>query len=850
MKTTPFRPLNFFILFFLLTFSGSVKSQQTGFESGTLQIVHFPVTSAEAGKNIPVKATIDGEGQVRTCYLYFRMAGKESFENIEMLSSIDGWTGEIPAAVVTTPGVEYFISAITHSQKIVTAPAANPYNAPYRIEIGSQAPKRQPNSMSTPSAIGDFITPDSEDFLILSPEAGEVVTETEAVIAISFIGNASAIDWKHFRLYLNGKNITRKLSTKQGVLSYIPRRLPPGEYQIRLKYKQKNDSNYRQLKWTFQVESGGDSEDGTSLASNPIQGNIYVDLKNETVNDYRLETNVIGGNLRVNYAGFKVNGNFYQTSRETETSQPRNRYFIGVENKWLGFHFGDAYPRMHELMLWGKRVRGFGAHIHTGLLNVEFVTGETNRAVNGVTFSDFVLNPATGDTLYYNPNSVPPDTVNDGNLTEYTTKPANFEYVQSSTVSQYGTYQQILTGIRPSVGWGDNFQFGLSLIKAKDQVNSIDAGFNPRDNVVIGSDLLLAFDNHRFELKGSVAFSLLTEDISNGMFTKDQIDSTFDVEIPFDPAEFEKYLVINESTTPLDPTGMSSLAYHTRLKMNYFNNSFEIQYKSIGPEYNSLGNTFMRKDIRGYSISDRLRLFRNRLMVNFEMNRFEDNFFDETQPTTILQTFNVGFSLFLPRRFPQISLSWRNHNRDNGLTDPPAVDEFDQRIKNDTRDLSVNLNYNLTAMNLDHSFSMSFISSKREDGFDRTIYDIETNLKMFSLHTKFQSPLSTTISFATNENIAGGNANQYKYQMVDLRAEYRLLQDRLRCFGGLKQTSASNISPGSTLDFRRFYFQSGAAYELNEHHSAMLNGYFINYFGNGGQSYTDQIIQFRYDFRF
>jgi hypothetical protein len=837
--------MTFYILVFLAV-TVNLYSQQTNVGTELIQIVHFPVTTAEAGSNIPIKATIDGEGQAKICYIYFRAAGQTSFEHNEMLANIDGWTGEIPATVVKEPGVEYFISAITRSQSVVTMPAANPYNAPYKITIESRGtPAKRSLGRATRGAL---TTPESADFLILSPEAGETVAPTEAVIAISFIGNSKEINWKSFRLYVNGKNITKKLSTNQGVFSFIPKKLPPGEYQVLVKYKKSGSNEFSQLTWTFQVDAGSDAE--AEGATNPIYGNVYVDLKHETVSKYKLETNVVGGNLHAKYAGFNVNGNFYLTSREEEISQPRNRYFIGVESKWIGFHFGDTYPRMHELMLWGKRVRGFGAYLHTGLLNVDFVTGESNRAVKGVTFSDFVLNPATGDTLYYNPTIFPPDTVNDGNATEYAAKPAHFDYVRAMSVSQYGTYQQIVTGIRPSFGRGENFQLGFSLLKGKDQINSIEAGYNPKDNVVVGSDVLLAFDNHRFEIKGSVAFSLITSDISKGMFTKAQIDSTFEVEIPFDPAEFEKYLIINETTMPLDPRGLNSLAYQARMKMHYFNNSLEVQYKSIGPDFNSLGNSFMRKDIRGYSISDRLRLLRNRFIINFEISRFEDNFLDPDQAATILQTLNAGFSIYLPQPFPQLSVNWRDHSRDNGLREIPLEDEYDQRINNDTRDLSVNLSYNLNALDLNHILSISYISSERTDGFDRTIYNIDTNLKMASINTKFQIPLTTTFSFATNENIAGGNASQYKYQMVDMRAEYRLLDEHLRCFGGIKHTSATNTAPGITLDFRRLYFQTGAAYELNEHHSASLNGYFINYFENGGKNYMDQVLQLRYDFRF
>lgn len=821
------------------------------------QIVHFPITESPAGEVINIKATYDGNLQNSMVYLYYRTVGEASFEYIEMRPQMDGWEGEIPAEVVYEPGVEYFISAVTQSKQIITSPPQNPYNAPYRIHVDSK--QNEIVSIHSPENIPDKeeaeepkLNIEPDNFLILSPEEGQIFFTDNVIIALSFIGTSQSINWKTGRAYLNRKNITRKMRKSQGVLSFMPANLPPGNYEFIFRYKDKADKRQPEVQIKFTVLDNQQS--GRTMAvddvEKPYRGNVYFDLKQEIVSKKKLETNQFGGNLYGNYQSFKYQGKFYFTSRENDRSQPRNRFYLGVENKWFGFKWGDNNPYFNDLILYGKRVRGISAFVKTGIFNVEFVTGETQRAIKGYNNSEYVLNPSTGDTLYYNPNTSPPDTVNDGNTTDYLTKPIGFKYVMRSSI---GTYRQLLTGFRPSFGRGDNFQLGLMYLKAKDQVSSIDRGYNPQDNFVVGSDILLAYDNHRIEFRGGIAFSMTTRDISKGIYSKTMIDSVFNVDFPFDPQDMENYLIMNETTTPLDPSGMSSLAYNGKFKFNYFNNSFEFQYKSIGPEYNSLGNTYLKKDIRGFGIIDRLRLIKNRVVFNVDYSFYEDNYFPDEIPITVIRTLNLGISLFLPARFPKITLNRRTQSRDNDIEidaehNPYGIDE---RVKNINTDFSLILSYDFDLNQLKNNMNFSLMSNSRKDLFERTLYDFETELILLSLNTKYQIPLRTIVTWATNENISGDNDSRFDYNMIDIKGEYSFFEDTWKVLGGFKNIAAKNENQNTdSLTFNRLYLQAGISAIVKKLHTILFNGYLINYSDNKDQKFQDKIFQLRYDYRF
>ena len=59
--------------------------------------------------------------------------------------------------------------------------------------------------------------------------------------------------------------------------------------------------------------------------------------------------------------------------------------------------------------------------------------------------------------------------------------------------------------------------------------------------------------------------SLTTQDISTGPLTRAQVDSVFgDVDLPFDPSDYRRILILNASTFPLRPHELSSLACPSR----------------------------------------------------------------------------------------------------------------------------------------------------------------------------------------------------------------------------------------------------------------------------------------------
>jgi len=844
------------------------------------KIIHVPAVSVPADAELSVQARVDGASErVVFMRLYYKTETQDSYNYVEMLRSGAGFIGTLPAERFAPPRLEYFITAMLADRTIITHPDKNPYGNPHRVEVtgatgaGSQPaeepafPDLTPPLQQAPASLPateeaptDTTAADDEaPWLILSPEPEEVYGKDEEVmVAISFTSDfANPLDAESVHLFLDATDVTADADVSEYLFTYTTQPLAPGRHTLLANGLYKSGLELPTLSWSFVV--AGEKQKSTRTV--PLaRGRIFAESRQENISGIAFTDNNVGGSVFGQYGAIKYDARAYFTTREDSRFQPRNRFSFNLQLPVLGVTLGDTYPRFNDLILWGKRVRGIHARLHTGFFNVDVVHGETTRRVSAL--SAIAVDTTTGDTLQ------------------------NVAGLDSTFISEFGTHRQKLLGVRTSFGGGRHFQLGFNLLKVRDDTTSLAAGeFStfPQDNLVVGSDFLLAFARRRIEFRAAAAFSLISNDISTGPLSKAEIEDQFDVDLPFDPADFDKYLIINSSTTPLDPRDLTSLAYNFSLRLNFFQNNLQFGYKSIGSEYVSLGNSFLRNNLRGFYLNDRIRLFRNKLYVNLGFEDYDDNFSpdDENNPTK-LRTISTGFSIFPGQGYPNLTVNLRNHNRDNDI-DSLVIDltngfpdTTDNRENNSTQDLTVQMSYDTQLLNLNHTISLTYIASDRNDVFNASrlpgVPSTETssNVQVFSVRTRYRIPLTTTLNFARNDNKFSAGLNTFNFKMFGLRAEYRLLKERLNTYAGLNYTTASGVASTDTTtgaitsltDYKRTTFNVGSRYEFTPGHFLLFDASLISFKDNGATlnsatgvldpnpSFTDRVFRLYYEKRF
>ncbi|HBX66811.1 MAG TPA: hypothetical protein DEG32_11900, partial [Balneolaceae bacterium] len=303
---------------------------------------------------------------------------------------------------------------------------------------------------------------------------------------------------------------------------------------------------------------------------------------------------------------------------------------------WWDFEAGHVYPTMSQFTISGRRVHGLNTSLHllNENINLQFIYGELDREITN-----------QYDSLLVEDVVVGADSVVDQN------------FLLTYQEGGRGSFQRKVTGGRIGFGNEEKFQIGIQALRIQDDTTSIfnvrdyldlasssavygsnlnsddidsllanpdrldvrGGNVKPKGNLVAGADFKMGLLNNRVRLESEAVISALNNNIYDGPLTVQRAeDLGFDVnQKTADLLEQLSWLIIvneNMNTLPFRisedesgelsgnaffPTGI--LATNSELSLRYPNNNFRLQYRWIGPGFNSLANSTIRKDVAGFT---------------------------------------------------------------------------------------------------------------------------------------------------------------------------------------------------------------------------------------------------------
>jgi len=803
----------------------------TGIAFSQAKVLHSPPREVYSGTPVLIEAIIDQQvAEVRNVKILFREAGQDAFLEDNMNEIMGVYKYKIPAKFVTDNGLEYLIIAEFADESVAAFPEVDPYNVPMFLSVRHKTSTSEVGqTVAEPGLQGGI----PSDAIILSPEDAQIVATSEVVIAVSLF-NARNIALNTIKVEIDGIDLTSISEVAEDLIVARPKNLPPGLHSIRITFANTNGVYYNPLLWNFTVV--GSVRESQKVFN--YDGNVLAEVNSEQVRGISQNIQQVTTRFNGSYDWLKFNANTFVTSEENSFRQPRNRYSAGFSSNYFEMNFGDVNPQFSEFGLRGKRVRGFEARLKLKYFNLHVVSGETERKIPGVI-------------------SEIPDTLSDNTL------------VYSRTGYTYG---RNILAVRPYFGSGEHFQLGINFIKVKDDTLTINKGMGgiiagngttinmdgetPKDNLVIGADIKLAFDNQRFVWKNAVALSMLNRDITGGALSKDDTLSVGGFDIPistlgFDPSSIENIFTINLNMYPISPITLDSLenvknplfkislndsttlacgmqqilnmpssAFRSILNLNYFNNYITLKYQHIGSSFYSLANPYMRNDVQGFYIADKIRLFQNKVFLNISYEQNRDNLNNDKNATTTTSSFMAGLSLFLGENLPRIDLNTMQYGRKNDLTGLDTTwsgtDSYtisDNRESNLTMRQDIRISHNVELLKIKNTLNISWANSDRSDQLSAErdssylFSSLKTSLVTFSINSTFPFPLKTNIRYSSNHSESGLTDLPYDFSTFGVQGQYSLFNEALSLvLGGTLTTgkgqadyTQSNVFGGAVL---------------------------------------------------
>jgi hypothetical protein len=768
----------------------SAEAQVTG------KVLSVKTADTNEGNDITISAEVAPGADIGQFFLLYRQYGQSEYRQVEMIYRATTATGIIPGSNATPPFVEYYVMLQMKNGTTETYPLQNPDANPLRATVLGRSEK-------------------DREVIILSPEKNEQLLKEDLFFSISLIYASTNVDRKATQLFIDGIDVTANAVIGNDVLTYFPDNIPgtlsAGVHSYRVELRTTGGAAYHTVTGSFTLAPEGVMAAETRAFK--YGASLQAEARNEKISDVGTWYNRISLRLNAGWPSVSFNSYIHITSEEKEYRQPQNRYSISGETSWLKIGLGDVYPVFPNLILNGQRVRGVSGNLLLGGFHIDVAYGEAIRGIEGTEIARFHK-----DSL---PGGLPPTNSQrlSGSFADY--------YAQYS----FGTFKRNIFAIRPSIGKGENFRFGLNYLHAIDDKSTIKFGVKPTENLVLGSDLQIGVDNQRFLFTAQAAMSIMNTDITNGDASDARIDSLFGTNKPFegDPDLIKNiknlastFITVNENLSPLDPTRGGSLAYEAAISLNYFGNYLKASYISRGSQYRSFGQLYLRTDVQGFNIIDRLRLLENSLFLAGNLEMLSDNLNKTKFATTKFTNFNFSVSYYPRFDFPNVTIGIGGYGNNNDIN--VTGRDASNAVDNMTMRFFTQLGYDFTYY-VRHSASLS-VSALSTD--DRTFAKINTKNTVFAagVTTTYKIPLQTTVNLTLNYNtmpsltssVPGATSN-YNYTTLSFNGVYRLLDEKLRVGATLSPTFG---------DMKRTLMEIMSQYMLTSQQSLSFQLYLIN----------------------
>jgi hypothetical protein len=775
------------------------------------------ITPNEAVSETPLilRAELRQGETIERAYFVYRPFTEREWTQKEMELLGNTAIAKIPGASVTTPYLEYYIVLVKRNGTMESYPL-------------SETPDPLIHPPNKTIQLPVIRKEDDVQVVFLSPEENASFVAQDVVISVSLLRADSIVVRRATRLLLDGADVTNAAVFSDDVLVYVPDnlgvKLRPGRHKITVFLFNRQGQLHRQAITYFTVV--GENEPPEKRSDIFLYtGSVDVELRREKVSNNRTWYNRGGFRFNGRQRDWRFTATSFLTSEEKADRQPQNRYYVALESDWLLFSYGDSYPFFPNLILNGKRVRGLNTALRFGRFNVEMALGKTVRDIEGTLLK-----------------VIPVATLEAEQRSDPNAAYARIDSTQWGKYS-YGTYARNLFAIRPSFGSGEPYQIGFTWLKAKDDAGSIRYGIRPQENLVIGADMISKFDQNRIELTGQIAFSAYNSDISSGNFTDAYIDSVYkkDAEAIKNARDILKnFITVNDNLRPLSLKKLSTVAYDVGLALFYFDNSFKATYLYRGSDYNSFGQTFLRRDIAGINLTDRIKIAPSRLFVTLGYEHLWDNTSASKAATTRFHTYNVAVNYDPGESFPGISVGYTHYRNRNDLVPggPDSLNAAISAVDDQTNRVFVFLSqrFSFHAM---HTASLSVSTSSRKDYSPRNL-NVKNLTASLSVNSRYTLRLQSSVGLAINRNELPSSAGAImvvKYSDLFVTGGYTI--------GEEAAVFSCTVSP-TFGDFRRLNLDFSAQWNVNAFMSFVLQ---YAYFHTSGFSNDDfWSLKYRYDF--
>lgn len=625
---------------------------------------------AKEGEPFEIRIGPPQDLSISRAVVRLRIYGTSDYRIIEAQPEGNQFVVRVPGDEVEPPAIEFYVVAQMVDGSRLTFPTLSPETTPASVTV----------------------TPRPEDprLILISPERNAVVSEDDLVISFSFYRISDQVERSKIQLFYDGVDVTARAIISENMITYVPDRPRPGRSKVIVVVRNAEGTVIATNSVVFTVISRLDV--GMPVRSEAEQRKVRLtsqnlaELRTERINDSTINYARLNLNFDATLNFMSVGAQIYLTNENQAFRQPANRFLGRLSIPYLEVRAGDVFPEYTYYLSNGVRVRGVEVSATPGPVRATVLVGNAAEAIEAQFVGGRVTIPLSAPGRLDSINAllqrgfVRIDSSAAGETFQQRTATGAFARNMFAAVAGFNT---------------DLVRFNLQVLRASDDIAGLNRfqilsrGIAPQQNVAIGGSLRVLPVAGLAELFADFGFSLTNRDITDGSLTPLQLDElTGNVGIAerlqlipiigsYD--NLTRIITINQNLVPLLPIDLSSLAFRAggELTIREIGNTLRAEYLRQGAQFNSFGLAFYLPDVQGFRVSDRLRVWDNRLVFTAAFESLSDNLLRQRDrvlrtggaldATTNRTLFRFGGAYFPTDDWPSIRLEFQLQNNKNNI---------------------------------------------------------------------------------------------------------------------------------------------------------------------------------------
>ena len=415
--------------------------------------------------------------------LYYRTgsSGMYMMGTFTALSN-DYYSYRVPAEFLKENYIEYYILLESTSGEFQSIPENDPHDVPISLRIPDEMRIDDSFFLDESSGI-------KSDYNIISPQPEQSILMEDLFVALSYF-RMKSIDSQSIQVFIDNINMTNRADIRETNLTLVPPEIKSGFHDIKIILTDMDGTVYDPIKWRFFIIGDLNKRINRDAYSGKIW-NDYVDNKVDSLNSYTNNTNF---NFKFDTDWIDINAKLKKSSLENIYSQSKDRYSVNFDLNKLKINYGDFYPSINNFSLSGNRVRGIGFKFDTKVFQLDLISGELARAIQGKPSSAMLISDYSSEYICTT-NGDNPDT--DDIEDDYCLEGSDVNKIDISR-SDY-TFRRDVSAIRLGFGNQSKMNFGINILKVKDDINSVNKNIsNASINLPYEMEIFEQFNSDQF----------------------------------------------------------------------------------------------------------------------------------------------------------------------------------------------------------------------------------------------------------------------------------------------------------------------------------------------------------------